>query len=231
MAQFDDLTAVPEDFAGKARLFPLPDLVMFPHVMQPLHIFEPRYLEMLRDTLASDQLIAMAVLEPGWEVDYMGRPPVCPFACLGKVVTHVPAEGGGQNILLLGLQRVVIEAEFPPQRNYREAQVELVSDDYPSSDSDESLELQRQVFDAFQQFVPQSMLASGQFRQLLIGSDVPLGVLTDIVAFTVDLPLAAKRVLLSQPDVVRRARRLLLELRELFGAEPGQPFPPPFSDN
>ncbi len=47
---------------GRARLFPLPDLVMFPHVMQPLHIFEPRYREMLNEALDSDGLIAMSIL-------------------------------------------------------------------------------------------------------------------------------------------------------------------------
>ena len=59
--QFDAST-----FSGVARLFPLPNLVLYPHVMQPLHIFEERYREMLEDAIADDGLIAMALLEPGW---------------------------------------------------------------------------------------------------------------------------------------------------------------------
>ena len=54
------------DFAGTARLFPLPNLVLFPHVMQPLHIFEPRYRQMTADALAGDRLIAVVLLKPGW---------------------------------------------------------------------------------------------------------------------------------------------------------------------
>ena len=69
---------------GVARLFPLPNLVLFPHVLQPLHIFEPRYCDLLEAALADDRLIAMAVLAPGWEKDYEGRPPVHPIACLGR---------------------------------------------------------------------------------------------------------------------------------------------------
>ena len=65
-----------EHFSGKVRLFPLPNLVLFPHVMQPLHIFEPRYRDLLEDALAGDRLIAMAVLTPGWEKNYEGRPPL-----------------------------------------------------------------------------------------------------------------------------------------------------------
>ncbi len=49
----------PSTFSGKARLFPLPNLVMFPHVVLPLHIFEPRYRQMTEHSLASDRLITM----------------------------------------------------------------------------------------------------------------------------------------------------------------------------
>ena len=74
-------------FSGRARLFPLPNLVMFPHVLQPLHIFEPRYREMLEDAMADDRLIAMSILAPGWEKHYEGRPALESVACLGQVVT------------------------------------------------------------------------------------------------------------------------------------------------
>src|SRR3990172_3672334 len=83
-----DLYFDADTFSGVARLFPLPNLVMYPHVMQPLHIFEERYREMLEDAVAGDRLIAMALLKPGWETDYESRPPIARFACLGKAVTH-----------------------------------------------------------------------------------------------------------------------------------------------
>src|SRR6476659_6470878 len=74
--------------ASAVRLFPLPSLVMFPHVIQPLHVFEPRYCDLLEDALSADRTIAMALLEPGWENDYEGRPPIAPVACVTKVVAH-----------------------------------------------------------------------------------------------------------------------------------------------
>ena len=86
MAAFEESSFSLQDFCGTVRLFPLPNLVLFPHVLQPLHIFEPRYRELLEDALAHDGLIAMAMLEPGWEQDYDGRPPALhPMACLAKV--------------------------------------------------------------------------------------------------------------------------------------------------
>jgi Lon protease-like protein len=117
-------------FSGVVRLFPLPNLVLYPHVMQPLHIFEERYREMLEDALAGDQLIAMAVLEPGWEADYDSRPPVEQYACLGKVVAHHKLPDGRYNVLLLGVQRVRIVKELQPLRSFRQASVELIEDSY-----------------------------------------------------------------------------------------------------
>ncbi len=83
----DDVSPL-ADFTGVARLFPLPNLVLFPHVMQPLHIFEPRYRQMTADALTSDRLIAVVLLRPGWEAEYPGRPPINPVACLGKIVAE-----------------------------------------------------------------------------------------------------------------------------------------------
>jgi Lon protease-like protein len=54
----DDQNAL-ASFPGTARLFPLPNLVLFPHVVQPLHVFEPRYRQLTADTLATDRLVAM----------------------------------------------------------------------------------------------------------------------------------------------------------------------------
>jgi len=70
------------DYMGTARLFPLPNLVLFPQVMQPLHIFEPRYRQMTADALAGDRFLALALLKPGWEPSYSGNPDIYPIACL-----------------------------------------------------------------------------------------------------------------------------------------------------
>src|SRR5262245_3264058 len=107
MSQFPDESAFcSEQFSGQVRLFPLPNLVLFPHVIQPLHIFEPRYVEMLREALAGDRLIAMSLLNPGWEADYEGRPPIAPVACLAKILSWQAQPNSRYNILILGVKRV-----------------------------------------------------------------------------------------------------------------------------
>ena len=69
----DDLKAL-QAFSGIARLFPLPNVVLFPHMVLPLHIFEPRYRQMMGDALAGDQLIAITLLPAGNRITKVGLP-------------------------------------------------------------------------------------------------------------------------------------------------------------
>ena len=92
-------------------LFPLPNVVLFPNVFLPLHIFEPRYREMVADAITGDRMIGMVLLRPGWEQDYDGRPPVYPIGCSG-LITHVEQLADGRyNIVLRGFERFRILAE------------------------------------------------------------------------------------------------------------------------
>src|SRR5262249_54427677 len=115
-------------FAGIARLFPLPNLVFYPQVMQPLHVFEPRYRQMTADALAGDRLIALVLPKPGWEDDYAGNPELYSIACLGRIVADQRLEDGRFNILLRGLSRVQILHEIPHGKAYRKAKVELLAE-------------------------------------------------------------------------------------------------------
>src|SRR5689334_18533091 len=108
-------------------LFPLPNVVLFPGVFLPLHIFEPRYRQMIGDALAGDRLIGMVLLRPGWEGDYQGRPPVFPIGCSG-VISHVLLLSKRRyNIVLRGLERFRI-LEEDHERGYRRAVVETLAE-------------------------------------------------------------------------------------------------------
>jgi Lon protease-like protein len=92
-------------------LFPLPNVVLFPGVSLPLHIFESRYRQMIADALEGDRLIGMVLLRPGWDHDYDGRPPIYETGCTG-LITHVEELPDGRyNIVLRGLERFRIVEE------------------------------------------------------------------------------------------------------------------------
>jgi Lon protease-like protein len=232
MSAFDELSL--EGFSGKVRLFPLPNLVLFPHVMQPLHVFESRYRDLLEDALAHDRLIAMAVLTPGWEKDYEGQPKLYPTACLGRVTTHFRLSDGTYNVLLLGLQRVQLVREMQQTHRFREALVELCADRYPARPSVPQQFLHQKLHDALVAILPTFPEAQEQLDQLL-GSDVPLGVLTDVISYMLDIDLGRKQALLAELDVYRRTELLLGYLSEsaaeLVGAAGANRFPPEFSAN
>ncbi len=105
-------------------VFPLPNVVLFPRVQLPLHIFEPRYRAMVRDVVkAEPPLIGMALLRGEWQDQYEGNPQVFPTGCVGKVVKTVPLPDGRFNILLQGLREYRIQEEFH-DKSYRQARVE-----------------------------------------------------------------------------------------------------------
>src|SRR5438132_13940702 len=112
---------VPEldDFKGSARLFPLPNLVLFPTMLQGLHIFEPRYRQMTADALEDDRLLAPVLLQPGWEAHHQGNPSVHPVACLGKIIADKRLDDGRYNLQVRGLCRVRILRELPDGKLYR----------------------------------------------------------------------------------------------------------------
>ncbi len=220
-------------FSGVARIFPLPDLVLYPHVMQPLHIFEERYREMLEDALAGDQLIAMAVLNPGWEDDYESRPPVAEFACLGKIVAHHRLEDGRYNVLLMGVQRVRIVKELEPLRSFRKARVELIEDCYDFDTLTERKQLQERLLDAFRKHLPCACQLPEQLESML-SNQLPLGLLTDLAAYALPLEAEVKQQLLAECSVRRRAEILLNEVQNLAASRSApltRSFPPSFSEN
>lgn len=189
-------------FSGKARLFPLPNLVFFPQVMQPLHIFEPRYRQMTADALEGDRFIALALPKPGWENDYAGKPELHPVACVGRILAEQQLDDGRFNILLRGVARIRLAKEIASKKLYRMARVEVLHDT-PIADEDRSCHWRRLLIDKTPSWFPNQDEIVGQFRKLLHG-DLGLGMLSDIIAFALPLEAEFKQTLLEELDVETR---------------------------
>jgi hypothetical protein len=104
-------------------IFPLPNVVLFPTVFLPLHIFEPRYRAMVRDALGGDRIIGMTLLRPGWDAHYEGSPAVYPVGCAGLITHAERLSDGRYNIVLQGLEKFRIAAE-EEAAEYRRARIE-----------------------------------------------------------------------------------------------------------
>ena len=227
----EPLAFEPEQFQGLARVFPLPNLVMFPHVMQAIHIFEPRYRALLEEALATDRLITMGTLlqHEGPEEDAPSRPAVAPIACLCRVASHQRTPQGTYNVLLLGVRRLKLGVELPPMRPFRVFEGEIVEDVEPALPEAAGATLQSDLLAAFRRTLPQIPDAQEQLDQL-VGAKVSLGMLSDIVAYSLEIDPGWKLRMLAEADVLRRTRMLIKALAARSGRRE-RPFPPPFSRN
>lgn len=241
MTDMGEVTRLPSDFDGRVRLFPLPNLVVFPHAMQPLHVFEPRYCEMLLESLASDRLIAMATLATKTGLAEMTGPldplPLEQYVCIGRVISHVTSEDEKHNILLLGAQRARLRHELETGRSFRMAEVEVIPDIYPPSGAPARQHLRRRVLNAFREVIPDAGEVHKNLHELMAGQ-MPLGPITDIIAYTMHFSSSIKLDLLGEGNVDQRAERLAetlerlaVEKEETAEATDGNRFPPPFSSN
>ena len=218
-------------FTGKARLFPLPNLVFFPQVMQPLHIFEPRYREMTADALAGDRFIAVVLPAPGWEKDYANAPALHSVACLGRIVAEQKLDDGRFNILLRGLARIRVVKEIASKKFYRIARTEILHE-VPLDDEALALHWRKTLIDKAAGWFPNQGELGEQFGKLL-HSDLALGVLCDIMTFALPLDAEFKQTLLEQLNVEARLRVLhdFLEETKAAADQSQRRFPPEFSAN
>jgi Lon protease-like protein len=215
----------PATFSGRVPIFPLPNVVLFPHGLLPLHLFEPRYREMARAALEGERLIAMALLKPGWEADYQGRPAVHDVVGIGRVLQDARLPDGRFNLLLGGIARARILEEVG-SRPYREARVVLLSS-RPSEGP--VAERRKRLLLAF--YLERLREAIPPGRELPAPpDDVPLGDLCDLLLSVLEFDVGLRQEFLAELDVAVRAERLL-RLIEGAGKRPAGPWPPAPSMN
>jgi hypothetical protein len=190
---------------------PLPNVVLFPNVFLPLHIFESRYRQLVSDTLDGDRIIGMVLLRPGYESDYEGRPPVFGVGCAG-VMTHAePLSDGRFNIVLRGLERFRITAE-DATRPYRLAHIDALPEDVPQHDREE-LRRHRLRLEALLAVAMERAGSEPRFPPAVPDED-----LVNALAQYVDLDPLERQALLERDGILPRCRALieLLEMKSLM---------------
>jgi Lon protease-like protein len=212
-------------------IFPLPNVVLFPNVFLPLHIFEPRYREMVADAVASDRMIGMVLLRPGWQNDYEKRPPVYPVGCSG-VITHVePLPDGRYNIVLRGVERFRI-VEEDNTKSYRRAVVEPVPERVGTGDDHAAVRRQRSRLESLiAPTIERSLAGAGRVeatdrsggRDSKIPPTMADEDLVNALAQYLDLEPLEKQALLEQHSLRTRAESLveLLEMKIMIARTPG----------
>ena len=113
--------------------------MLFPNVFLPLHIFEPRYRQMVADALAGDRIIGMVTLRPGHDDEYEGAPPIYLTGCSGLITHAESLDDGRYNLVLRGIEKFTIHREETPApgRLYRSAVITPIDEAVPATDRDQ----------------------------------------------------------------------------------------------
>jgi len=199
----------PDEIPKVIPVFPLPATVLFPKTYLPLHIFEPRYREMVEDALndtdGGNRMIGMALLKENWEKDYYGNPPIHPIGCVGRIKQIQRLNDGRYNLVLFGLDPFRVKEELSG-RNYRRAWVESVrSIGDPASVLPDSL---RADLTAGLRIYAQARGWENQIRTVLAMGLDDEG-LVHLLSSELDLTPVEKQFLLESDGLVRQCRRLI----------------------
>jgi Lon protease-like protein len=200
-----DLEALP--------IFPLPNVVLFPGALLPLHVFEPRYRALTRDVLAGRKLMGVVRLRPGFEAEYEARPPIFDVCGVGNVVESVEHADGRFDIALRGLVRVRIVRELPESGLYRRVHAELLLD--APTDLALTSAWQRKLSSLWAELAPHLPESVRDLRALTHGAETAVAYADRLAAALVGDADASQR-LLSELDPAERLRLLVEKLEQVL---------------
>ena len=200
-------------------IFPLPTVVLFPNVFLPLHIFEPRYRQMIAESLAGDRIIGMVLLRQGYEDDYDGCPPIYATGCSGLITHSERLEDGRYNLVLQGLEKFTIHAEEAPAagRLYRSAVITPLQESVGAGERDQLRSLRQRL-----ESLLAPLMAAGLERSL--SPAMPDEDLVNALAQYLEFEPLEKLALLEQHGALARCRTMvdLLEMKQLGSANGDQ---------
>jgi Lon protease-like protein len=184
---------------------------------------------MTEDALATDRLVTMIQISPALKGKHWDEPvPLEGVGCMGRIIQHERLPDGRFNFLLLGLTRVRINQEINTGKLYRMAEVDVLQD-VPATQPEDGA--RAKLIELFRQLMESHQELDSDLDELL-RKEVRLGVLSDLIAYTLNLPPALKQRLLEETVVDRRVSTLCTTLERLTESRgAARPFPPPFSAN
>ncbi|NIP37926.1 MAG: LON peptidase substrate-binding domain-containing protein [Candidatus Dadabacteria bacterium] len=192
-----------DNFSGVAPVFPLSNVVLFPNVLLPLHIFEKRYQKMVADALSGEKIITMSLLKPGWENCYYGCPEIYKTACMGRIVSTEYFDDGRSNIVLYGLKRVEL-SEIKQDLPYRMAHLTIKEDMINGSE-----ELYRRHIEDLLCRWNEMMGEEQKDHRIEVNTGLPIDRLTDTLATLIISNIFDRQGLLEQLDAIKRAEMII----------------------
>lgn len=207
---------------SRARIipvFPLPNVVLFPKIHLPLHIFEPRYREMVKDAMANHKLIGMALLRGDWEKNYHRNPAVYAVGCIGEIVNVTPFPDGRYNIVLYGFREYEIQEHILDLTPYRQASV-LLREEPRGLGQNVPDDVRREILDLAQRIVERE---GSDLLKILRDPSLDGETWLNLCCFSLEVSTLEKQSLLEAKSLEERAK-FLLNVLHFKVVEKGAPF-------
>ncbi len=209
------LPALEAQDLAELSIFPLPNVTLFPGALLPLHVFEPRYRELVADALGARGIFAIARLRPGFEANYEGRPPVHEVCGVGVIEEHSQRPDGRYDLALRGIGRARIELELPPLRAFRRVRAVRLED----APADPALVAAWQIKlgSLWERLAPHLPEQVRDLRALTRGA-ADAGAYADRLAAAMVADPEACQALLNEANPAERLRLLTVRVQELVDA-------------
>jgi len=199
------------DTTDSIPIFPLPGAVLYPETVLPLHVFEPRYRDLVRDVTAGDNRLALALLRPGYENEYTGAPPIHTVATIGRIENLRLHPDGRSNFDLVGVERVDLE-EVPSEHSYRMARY-VVRDETEVDAADADIKRARvELFAAHNMLMTEIADESG--HPLSVDAVLPYATVVNGACANLPVDAEIRQQLLEIDDIQERQRRVADHVRE-----------------
>ncbi|HEY4187003.1 MAG TPA: LON peptidase substrate-binding domain-containing protein [Polyangia bacterium] len=196
-------------------MFPLPGVVLFPHALLPLHIFEERYKKMARDLLASHRHLSVALLETPTDAPRTDRPPVRPIMGVGEVVMAHELPDGRFNLVVRGRARIELQRELLSDEPYRLI-VGQVRADLPVKNAGELVDAD-QSLRALVGRLADNIPEGGELLRQVVASQATPHELADVLAAALVVDTHKRQRLLESRDLMKRIERVTAEVVAMTG--------------
>ncbi len=179
--------------AGIAPIFPLSGVFLFPHTLLPLHIYEPRYRQMIEDLLDQRGWLVISSIEAGHEADSLGEPPFYDIGGLGEIVGHNHLDDGRFLITLQGLRRVRVR-EVESEKPYRMVEFEELQESQPTGEGAVATTI-----------ALREAIRERAEDEIELPEDAPMAPLADLLLHFLKLPPDEMQAAFAETDAGRRA--------------------------
>ncbi|MDX2176873.1 MAG: LON peptidase substrate-binding domain-containing protein [Candidatus Sumerlaeia bacterium] len=197
-------------------LFPLPNFVLFPRCHAPLHIFEPRYREMMEEVMAGPKKLVLAQLRPGYEADYYGAPRIHRVATVARVLWSERTDDGRYNLLAEGAERIEVLEDRPNGDSFRRVCFAPLLDELVAGGEERDVAIATAECVRLAETIGLAIAPKNRSLQNMLNTHLHPGIIADVAAQVLVLDPYARQSILEATSILRRLRLVNVQLAVLL---------------